>query len=120
MAVARSASPVPLILKRSGGAIIVADLSIWAGVGTAAEKRVAILTFTNAIEAEERIDQALAPGLYSCVLRVIVREDLRGDYAYDFLVDTDLMAADAGDVDTGPEPGQGIATAHKFGIRVTA
>jgi hypothetical protein len=119
MASAISPSPVPFVLKRAGGAIIVADMSIWAGVGTPQEKRVDILTFTQAVLAEEKIDHPLPPGVYQCVLRVIVREDLRGDYEFRMLVNGDQVAFDKGDVDTDPNvPSQGIAVTTPFALKV--
>lgn len=119
MAAAFSPSPVPFVLKRSGGAIIVADMSIWSGVGTADEKRVDLITFTNAVQAEERVDHELPQGDYSCVLRVIVREDLRGDFVYRFVVNGQQVAFLDGDVNTDPQvPGQGMATTHPFSLRV--
>ena len=114
-----TSSPVQFVFRRSGGAVIHARLSIWSGVGTPREKRVLVLFFEDALDDLETFSRALPSGGYSAVLHVFVREDLHGLYDYEFAVAGQVVAKDNGDVNTGPQPGEGLANKHEFILSIS-
>lgn len=111
-------SPARFIFKRSGGAVVHARLAVWSGVGTPDEKRVLILFFEDSMDDQETFTRSLPKGTYSCVLHVFVREDLHGVYAYEHLVGATSVAADAGNVNTGPAPGEALANKHEYVLSI--
>lgn len=117
--VAIAASPVQFVFDRSGGAVIHARLSIWSGVDTPNEKRVLVLFFEDALDDHETFTRALPVGRYSCVLHAFIREDLRGDYVYEHRAGGRLMAADRGQVNVSPAPGDGRVSRHDYVLAVS-
>jgi hypothetical protein len=101
-----SASPVKFVFTRSGGAIMHARLDVWSGAGSDAAKRVLVLFFEDSLDQTESFTRELASGVYSCIFKVFVVEDLNGQYDWTHLVgDTPVVTA-AGDVNTGPATGE--------------
>jgi len=111
-------SPARFTFKRSGGAVVHARLSVWSGVGTPEERRALVLFFEDSMDDQETFTRSLPQGIYSCVLHVFVREDLHGVYAYEHLVDDTSVAADAGNVNTGPTPGEALANKHEYVLSI--
>lgn len=116
--VALASSPVQFVFRRSGAAVIHARLSVWSGVGTPDERREFVLFFEDALDDLETFTRALPTGNYSCVMHVFIREDLRGDYEYAHRTGGQLMAGDAGDVNTAPAPAQGQVNRHDYVLSV--
>jgi len=114
-----ASSPVRLMFRRSGGAVVHARLSVWSGVGTPDEARVLVLFFEDSMDELETFTRALPHGIYTCVLQVFVREDLHGRYAYEHVVADNPVAASAGDVNTGPTPGEGLMNKHEYVLSIS-
>ena len=112
-------APVRFVFERSGGAVVHARLAVWSGVGTPEEKRVLVLFFEDSMDDRETFTRSLPQGIYSCVLHVFVREDLHGVYAYKYFVEDTLVADEAGDVNTGPTPGEGLANKHEYVLSIS-
>ena len=58
-AVVVSSSPVVFVLKRNGGAVIHARLSVWSGVGTALTGAIGILYFKEPATAVKMVSLTL-------------------------------------------------------------
>jgi hypothetical protein len=101
-------SPVHFHFERSGGAVIAGRISIWSGVGGARPKRVAVVNFEHPTLDREDDSVVLAPGLYTCVVKVFVRQDLNGRYGVSMAVDAQDVfgGVQQGDVSTLPEHGE--------------
>lgn len=95
-------SPVHFHFERIGGAIVAGRISIWSGVSGARPKRVAVVNFEHPTQDEEDVSVVLAPGRYTCVVKVFVRQDLNGRYGVSLAVDTQDVfgGVQQGDVST--------------------
>lgn len=109
---------VPYVLRRGGGAVVHARLSIWQDVNTPAQKRVDVLFFEDALDGVETFSRDLDAGNYFCVLQVFIREDLNGVYDYEFSTAGQSVGVGEGDVNTGPTPGEGALFRHEFIVAV--
>lgn len=116
--VIRTSSPATFEFQRTGGAVVHARLSIWTAVGTPNEKKAAVLFFEDSAGPIPAQTQALARGLYQCVLTVFIREDLNGVYTYQLLASTRVAAADSGDVNSSPSPDDGAINRHEFVLQI--
>lgn len=109
-----SGRPVQFAFSRSGGAVVWARVDVWSGVGTPAQKREAVLFFEDSLKDREILSRNLAAGTYSCVFKVFVREDLNGTFKYSHTVGDTPVFQDEGDVNTGPQQGEGMAAKDQF------
>jgi hypothetical protein len=90
--------PARFSLTRSGGAIIHGRLDIWADIGKPAQKRVDVLFFEDSLDDIETFSRSLPKGVYGCVMKVFVVEDLNGTFEWTHSVGDQSMLTAKGDV----------------------
>lgn len=111
-------TPVKFSLSRRGGAIIHGRLDIWADADTADPRRVDVLFFEDSLDLDETFGRQLDPGVYGCILKVFVVEDLNGTFDWTHAVHEQPMLTAQGDVNQGPEPGEAQKFRDEYVLRV--
>lgn len=113
-----SGSPATFTLTRKGGAIIHGRLDIWSDVGGASEQREHVLFFEDSLDLHESFTRKLKAGLYGCVLKVFVVEDLNGTFDWTHLVDAQPVFTAKGDVNASAATGESQRFRSEFVLRV--
>lgn len=116
-------APVTFTLERGGGSAIWGSVSVWSGVGTADERRVEHITFTDNLDNEEVVvspKSRLPPGNYSCVFKVVLTKDLNGTFRYRHLVDGTPVFQDDGVVDDPGKPTNGGGARDEYVLSIEA
>jgi hypothetical protein len=113
-----STSPVKFTLQRKGGAIIHGRLDIWSGVGTPQQRREEVLFFEDSLDLDETFSRKLSPGVYGCIFKVFVVEDLNGTFDWVHLIHEQPMLAAQGDVNTVAATGESQRFRDEYVLRV--
>lgn len=115
----QATNPIHFRLHRSGGAIIVANASLWVGVGTAAARRVDVLSFNEVLQPAESVSaKDLGAGTFTCVMQFMVRRDLNGRYELNVDVDDQPVFDQAQSGDVSNEPLKAALLETQFDIVV--
>lgn len=113
----KSTSPVSFQFKRSGGAIVLAQVDVWKA-GAEDWTLVDTVAFNKAKLPEETAILALDPGSFTCVFQCFVTESINGKYAFAFAVAGQGTYADSGDVNTTPAKDDSKAFKDQFILEV--
>jgi hypothetical protein len=116
----QATNPIHLRLHRAGGAIIVANASLWTGVGTPAARRVDVIAFNEVLQLSESLSaKDLGAGTFTCVMQFMVRKDLNGRYELNVDVDGNPVFANSQVGDVSIEPLKAALLETQFDIHVT-
>jgi hypothetical protein len=106
-------------LTRKGGSVIHGRLDIWSGVGSPDEQREKVLFFEDSLDPSETFTRELTPGVYGCILKVFVVEDLNGTFDWTHLVDSQPVFTAKGNVDATSATGESQRFRSEFVLRVS-
>ena len=115
----QATNPIHFRLHRGGGAIIVANASLWTGVGTTAARRVDVISFNEVLQTSESVSaKDLGPGIFTCVMQFMVRKDLNGRYELNVDVDDQSVFPQSQVGDVSSEPLKAALLETQFDIAV--
>ncbi len=113
-------NPIHFRLHRGGGAIIVANATLWTGVGTPGARRVDALSFNEVLQHIESVSaKDLGTGSFTCVMQFMVRKDLNGRYELNVDVDDQPVFQQTQVGDVSGEPLKAALLETQFDITVT-
>jgi hypothetical protein len=115
----QATNPIHFRLHRAGGAIVVANASLWTGVGTPQARRVDVLSFNEVLQPSESVSaKDLGSGTFTCVMQFMVRKDLNGRYELNVEVDSQPVFPDTQVGDVSGEPLKAALLETQFDIVV--
>ena len=116
----QASNPIHFRLHRAGGAIIVANASLWTGVGTPAARRVDAIAFNDVLKpSESQSAKDLGAGTFTCVMQFMVRKDLNGRYELNVDVDGSPVFDQTQVGNVSNEPLKAALLETQFDINVT-
>jgi hypothetical protein len=116
----QATNPIHFRLHRAGGAIIVANASLWIGAGTPAARRVDAIAFNEVLQpSESQSAKDLGGGTFTCVMQFMLRKDLNGRYELNVDVDGTPVFNQTQVGDVSNEPLKAALLETQFDIIVT-